>query len=149
MSYRAYHPFFTRKTTISEKNSFIRPFFYSVHTFKRIRQHYFSKYWGGPMHGPSPTSNFGGDRPTQSPLGLRPCHHDTTALCHLSVVTISIFLAACFPQICMANQRFSNQRSTTSNQQLSIFSVPFYLALGIFSNLLFYRRRICFMSNVM
>src|SRR6218665_3241581 len=27
---------------------------------------------GGPMHGPPPTSNFGGTVP-QSPLGLRPC----------------------------------------------------------------------------
>ena len=50
-----YDPFFTTKTTISEKNSLIRPFFYSVRTFARIRQHYFSKCWGGPMHGPSPT----------------------------------------------------------------------------------------------
>src|SRR6218665_3216861 len=31
-----YDPFLTRKT----------PFFYSVHTFARIRQPYFSKYWG-------------------------------------------------------------------------------------------------------
>ena len=30
--------------------------FYSVRTFARIRQHYFSKYWGGGrMHGQSPT----------------------------------------------------------------------------------------------
>src|SRR6218665_2230935 len=42
-------------------------FFYSVHTFMRIRQHYFSKFWGGPMHGPSPTSNFGGTVPPRSP----------------------------------------------------------------------------------
>src|SRR6218665_2564023 len=29
--------------------------FYSVHTFARIRQHYFSKYWGdGCMGGPPP-----------------------------------------------------------------------------------------------
>src|SRR6218665_3684703 len=47
--------------------------FHSVHAFTHIRQHYFSKYWGGPMHGGSPTSTFGGDRPPQSPLGLRPC----------------------------------------------------------------------------
>src|SRR6218665_3448892 len=41
-----YDLFFTRNTTISEKNSLIAPFFYSVRTFARIRQHYFSKYWG-------------------------------------------------------------------------------------------------------
>src|SRR6218665_1711781 len=45
------------------------PFFHSVHTFTHIRQHCFSKYWGGPMHGPSPHLKFWGDRP---PLGLRP-----------------------------------------------------------------------------
>jgi len=48
-----YDPFLTRKNTI----------FYSVHTFARIRQNYFSKLLlkilGGRMHGPSSTSNFG------------------------------------------------------------------------------------------
>src|SRR6218665_4042313 len=42
-------------------------FFYSFHTFAHIRQHYFSKYWGGRMHGPSPTSNFGGTVPPAPP----------------------------------------------------------------------------------
>src|SRR6218665_1275970 len=52
-----YDPFLTRKTTISEKNSFVTPFFHSARTrtFARIRQHYFSKYcgdgcMGGPFH---------------------------------------------------------------------------------------------------
>src|SRR6218665_1792427 len=36
-------------------------FFYSLRTFARIRQHYFSKFWGGP----SP----------QSLLSLRPCSY--------------------------------------------------------------------------
>src|SRR6218665_2659530 len=40
--------------------------FYSVHPFAHIRQHYCSNYWGGPMHGPSPTSILGGPFP-QSP----------------------------------------------------------------------------------
>src|SRR6218665_2377038 len=40
-----YDPFFTRKTTISEKNSLIRPCFYYVPTFARIRQLCFSKYF--------------------------------------------------------------------------------------------------------
>src|SRR6218665_2700605 len=47
--------------------------FHSVHAFTHIRQHYFSKYWGGPMHGRSPTSTFGGTVPPV-PLGLRPCY---------------------------------------------------------------------------
>jgi len=42
-------------------------FFYSVRTFARIQQHYFSKYWEAWMHGPSPTSNFGGGVPPKSP----------------------------------------------------------------------------------
>src|SRR6218665_3950058 len=37
--------------------------FYSVRTFTRIRQHYFSKYWGDQCMGRSPTSNFGGTVP--------------------------------------------------------------------------------------
>src|SRR6218665_483338 len=53
-----FNPFLTRKTH-----------FYSVHTFTHIRQYYFSKYWGRPMHGPSPHLNFffGGDRPPRLP----------------------------------------------------------------------------------
>src|SRR6218665_3873953 len=66
-----YDPFFIRKTSISEKNSMTRHLFYSVRTFARIRQHHFSKYWGGGlMHGSSPTSNFGGSSspvPSRSP----------------------------------------------------------------------------------
>src|SRR6218665_3368601 len=34
--------------------------FHSVHAFTHIRQHYFSKYWGGPMHGQSPHLKFWG-----------------------------------------------------------------------------------------
>ena len=51
-----YDPFLTRKT----------PFFYSVRTFTHIRQHYFSKYWGEPMHG-RPHLKFWGDRPPSPP----------------------------------------------------------------------------------
>src|SRR6218665_1067252 len=47
--------------------------FYSVHTLTRIRQHYFSKYWGDQCMGRPPTSNFLGDRPPV-PLGLRLWH---------------------------------------------------------------------------
>src|SRR6218665_3521685 len=45
-------------------------YFYSFHTFLHIRQCYFSKYWGGRMHGPSPTSNFGGTVPPVPPRSL-------------------------------------------------------------------------------
>src|SRR6218665_1661189 len=45
-------------------------FFYSVHTFARIRQHYFPKYWGDECMG-RPHLKFGGNVPPV-PLGLRP-----------------------------------------------------------------------------
>src|SRR6218665_3529084 len=46
-----------------KKNTFL----YSVYTFTRIRQHYFSKYWGDQCMGRPPTSNFFGDRPPVLP----------------------------------------------------------------------------------
>src|SRR6218665_3978535 len=42
-------------------------FFYSIHTFTRIRQHYFSKYWGTNAWAVPPTSNFGGTVPPSPP----------------------------------------------------------------------------------
>ena len=59
-------PFPHKKTTI----------FHSVHTFTHIRQHCFSKYWGGPMHGPSsPPQILGGPSlpvpPRSPPLPLK------------------------------------------------------------------------------
>src|SRR6218665_2445125 len=60
-------PFFTRKTTISEKNSLITPFLLCSYFRAHQTTLYFSKYWGGRMHGPSPTSNFLGDRSPQPP----------------------------------------------------------------------------------
>ena len=60
-------PFYTGKTTISEKNSLIRQLFYSVHPFEHIQQHYFSKYWREPMHGSSPPPQIlGGPSPQVS-----------------------------------------------------------------------------------
>src|SRR6218665_305935 len=61
-----YDLFFTRKTTISEKNSFMTAFFYSVHTFARIPQHYFSKHWGTDAWAVPPPQIFG-DRPPIPP----------------------------------------------------------------------------------
>src|SRR6218665_3561998 len=57
----------TRTTTISQKNSFMTPFLLCSYTFARIRQHYFSKYWGDGCTGRPPSSNVWGDRPLQSP----------------------------------------------------------------------------------
>src|SRR6218665_3009531 len=66
MSYRAYHPFFTRKTTISEKDSFIRPFF-TLFILSRASDNTTSLNIGGTNAWASPTSNFLGDRPPQFP----------------------------------------------------------------------------------
>src|SRR6218665_392102 len=59
----------SQTTTISEKNSFMAPFYFA-RTFARIRQHYFSKYWGGDgcMGRPPPQIFWG-----PSPLGPCPC----------------------------------------------------------------------------
>jgi len=57
-------PFFTRKTPISENNSLMTPFFTLFVLLRASDKHYFSKYW---MHGPSPTSNFGGTVPPFPP----------------------------------------------------------------------------------
>src|SRR6218665_1722523 len=66
--------FLHRKNHYFRKEFLNKTIFYSVHPFAHIRQHYFSKYWGRPMHGPSPISNFGGTVPPV-PLGLRPCFY--------------------------------------------------------------------------
>src|SRR6218665_1495357 len=58
-----YDPFFIRKTTISQNNSFTTPFFTLFvlsHTFDK---HYFSKYWEDGCMGRHPISNFGGTVP--------------------------------------------------------------------------------------
>src|SRR6218665_2696661 len=45
-----------------------KPPFFTVHTFTHIRQHCFSKYWGGDQcMGRPPTSNFGGTVPPVPP----------------------------------------------------------------------------------
>src|SRR6218665_331485 len=62
-----YNPFFTIKTTISENNSLITPFFYSFRTFTRIQRHYFSKYWGTNAWAIPPPQIFWVDRPPSPP----------------------------------------------------------------------------------
>src|SRR6218665_429926 len=47
---------------------FMTPFFTLFVLFAHLRQHCFSKYWGGTnAWDVPPISNFGGDRPPQSP----------------------------------------------------------------------------------
>src|SRR6218665_3152197 len=66
-------PFLTRKTHF--------PPFWRQNFFSRPTTLLF-KILGGRMHGPSPTSNFGGTAP-QSSLGLRPCKKDIFAPSHV------------------------------------------------------------------
>src|SRR6218665_2281715 len=61
-----YDPFLTRTTAISENNSFTTPFFLLCSYFRAHPTTLLLKILGARMHGPSPTSNFWGDRP-QSP----------------------------------------------------------------------------------
>src|SRR6218665_2957739 len=69
-----YDPFFTRKTTISDKNSLIRPCFLLCSYFRAHPTTLSTSLniGGGPIHGSSPTSNFLGAVPPV-PLGLQPC----------------------------------------------------------------------------
>ena len=70
MSY-VYMTLSSQKSTISEKNS-LTPIF-TLFELSRPSHNTSSQNIGGPMHGPSPTSNFGGTVPPVPLLGLRPC----------------------------------------------------------------------------
>src|SRR6218665_3652120 len=50
-------------------------FVYSVRTFARIRQHYFSKYWGDGYMGRPHHLKFWGYHSPSALLGIRPCVH--------------------------------------------------------------------------
>src|SRR6218665_1757940 len=66
----SYDPFFTRKTTISEKNSLTTPFLLCSY-FRAHPTTLLLKILRERMHGPSPTSHFCGGPSPQSSLGLR------------------------------------------------------------------------------
>src|SRR6218665_708854 len=61
-----YDSFFTRKTPISEKNFLMTPFLICSH-FRAHPTTLLLKIFGVRMHGPSPTSNFEGNRPPSLP----------------------------------------------------------------------------------
>jgi len=67
-----YNPFVTRTIAISEKNSFMTPFFTLFVLLRASDNTTSQNIEGDGCMGRSPTSNFGGPSP-QSPLGLRPC----------------------------------------------------------------------------
>src|SRR6218665_1262750 len=84
---RIHDPFFTRKNTISKKNSLTTPFLYSVRTFARIRPTtLLLKILGGRMHGPSLISNFGGTVPPV-PLGLLRLCYCVSSFIRLRVIS--------------------------------------------------------------
>src|SRR6218665_3272781 len=66
-------------------------FFYSVRPFAPIPQHYFSKYWGGPMHGPFPHLKFWGDRPPSPPSVSAPENTVCFMLKQIFIQYISVF----------------------------------------------------------
>ena len=66
-----YDPFFTRKTTISEKNSLTTPFF-TLFVLSRASDNTTSQNIGGRMHGPSPHLKFWGTVPQVSAPEHRP-----------------------------------------------------------------------------
>src|SRR6218665_3696455 len=69
--------------------------FYSVHAFARIRQHYFSKYWGdGCMGRPPPQIFLGGPSPQFPPMS--PPLLTFTAICSLrALIFIAIHTICC------------------------------------------------------
>src|SRR6218665_1593145 len=66
-----FRPLLTRKTTISEKNSFMTPFF-NLFVLSRASDNTTSQNIGGRMHGPFPHLKFFGDRPPVSPTCRSP-----------------------------------------------------------------------------
>src|SRR6218665_496144 len=76
-NFRIFYYVQCRTTTFSEKNSFMTPFLLCSY-FRAHPTTLLLKILGGRMYGPSPTSNFWGDRPPIPPfVGLRPCHQLT------------------------------------------------------------------------
>ena len=59
--------FFTRKATISEKNSLMTPFYFTLFVLSRAFDNTTSQNIGGRIHGPSPPQIFWGDRPPSPP----------------------------------------------------------------------------------
>src|SRR6218665_1469007 len=68
--------------------------FFSFDTFPRIQQHYFSKYWGGRIHRPSPHLKFWGAVPPV-PLGLCPCGAHTSNQKQMDVSNSKLKLYSC------------------------------------------------------
>src|SRR6218665_3559107 len=89
--------------------------FHSVHAFTHIRQHYFSKYWGGPMHGRSPPPQLLGGPSPPVPLGLRPCFHCVCLVWRFFVSCL--FYCSYFMPNCGACVHVANNDSTSNGER--------------------------------
>src|SRR6218665_2448938 len=89
-----YDPFFTRKSTISEKNALTTTFF-TLFVLSRASDNTTSQNIRGWIHGPASHLKFGGPSP-ESPLGLRPWPY----LSYLIILTsCSIFFFLIFQSL--------------------------------------------------
>src|SRR6218665_1181903 len=93
----SYHPFFTRKTAISENNSLITSFFTLFVLSRASDKHYFSKYWGDGCMGRPPSQIFWGAVP-KSPLGLR-------LYVHIDPVVLMLLVKRMFLHLCMVHKQ--------------------------------------------
>src|SRR6218665_2999766 len=67
VAYDLYMTLSSQENSLFQKRIPLWHFFYSVRTFARIRQHYFSKYWGDGCMGRPHTSNSWGTVPPVPP----------------------------------------------------------------------------------
>ena len=91
-------PFLTKNLYFRTKNSFMSHFlgtsYFPAHPITLLLQ-----ILEGRMHGPSPTSNFGGTvppvPPKSPPVGQKPAAHSYTLTQHQRRKSIGIFIAPC------------------------------------------------------
>src|SRR6218665_3986665 len=101
-----YDPFFTRKSTISEKNSLMTPFLLCSY-FRAHLTTLLLKILGGRMHGPSPPQILGTVPPV--PLGLRPWDYPCIII-HINYIiglriSVSVCVCACMCFYCVCDLR--------------------------------------------
>src|SRR6218665_2710394 len=126
------YPLFTTKSPLSTKNSLTTPIFSSLQAFALIPQHYFSKYWGGPMHGSSPTSNFfwgRGTAPPPVPLGLRPW---STYFC--LQIELDCSSSNCFSKTCNSIQSNIVKYKFFKISKVSGYFLSLHYVVGLLSN---------------
>jgi len=116
----------SQKTTNSENNSFMTHFFYSVPTFARIRQHYFSKYadaWAVPhlkfLGGPSPPVP-----PRSPPLGIRTVLAKTNCVPYASSPKDNYLLKWKYPLMAFMDRKWAVRPTWYNGRQREGTIVP-------------------------